>query len=336
MGCKQSTRKFRKRITMDGVGAEIEPLHQEKEQKDGFNIGDFLKLHEQFMTVKKLEGLAGKTISDHLNLMGYFKNWLQSEVTDYENHVVGKGIFLQYIAYLFQKEYKPCTINIRLRTIKCYLRWLYNEKIIPDDVSSKVKLVKVPKDTKEPLTVAEVRKIFRVLDLKIYSQFRDYVIMLVILDCGVRINELLNVKIEDYNSTDKTIKISSETAKTREARILPISSKTAKYLRKLIKIAENNYEEYIFCSSLGDRIQTLAVIKNFEKYGKWAGITHKQTTPHQYRRTFAVEAVKAGMDVFTLQKMLGHSTLLNSVNPLRKYIGWKALSIKELILGREN
>lgn len=51
------------------------------------------------------------------------------------------------------------------------------------------------------------------------------------------------------------------------------------------------------------------MIKNFEKYGKRAGITNKQTTPHQYRRAFAVECVKAGMDVFTLQKMLGHASL---------------------------
>lgn len=305
MGCKVQ----RKRITLDGVGAVKEPLHQEVKQKYGFNIADFLRLHEQFITIKKLEGLADKTISDHLTFMRYLKNWLQGDVKDYENRIVEKGIFLEYVAYLFQKEYKPCTINIRLRTLKCYLRWLYTEKIITDDISGKIKLVKVPKDIKEPLTVAEVKKIFKVLNLSEYSQYRDYVIMLVILDCGVRINELLNVKIDDYNSKNKTIKIDSQTAKTREGRILPISSKTAKHLQRLVAIAQNNDEEYIFNSTYGNKINTLNVIKNFEKYGKRAGITHKQTTPHQYRRTFAVEAVKAGMDVFTLQKMLGHANI---------------------------
>jgi integrase/recombinase XerD len=186
---------------------------------------------------------------------------------------------------------------------------LYSEKTILEDVSSKVKLVKVPKDTKEPLTPAEIKRIFKTLDLTEYSNYRDYVIMLVILDCDVRINELLNVSIDDFNSKDKTIKINSGTAKTRETRILPISSGTAKHLQRLISIAETNHEEYIFNSTYGGRIYTLNVIKNFEKYGKHAGITNKQTTPHQYRRTFAVECVKAGMDVFTLQKMLGHSNI---------------------------
>ncbi|MBU3113160.1 tyrosine-type recombinase/integrase [Clostridium lacusfryxellense] len=313
MGCTQDkqrvAQKSRKRITMDGVGAVIEPIHQEKEQECSFNMGEFLGLHEQFMTVKRLEGLATKTLSDHTTFMRYLKNWLQTEVEDYENHAVEKGVFLQYIAYLFQKEYKPCTINLRLRTVKCYLRWLFTEKIIPEDISSKIKLVKVPKDTKEPLTVAEVKKIFKVLDLTEYSQFRDFVIMLVILDCGVRINELLNVSIEDYNSKDKIIKIGGETAKTRESRILPISSKTAKYMQKLINIAEMNKEEYIFNSTYGNRINSVNIIKNFAHYGKKAGIINKQTTPHQYRRSFALECVKAGMDIFTLQKMLGHANI---------------------------
>lgn len=305
----------RKRITMDGVPT-VETIGtsiiQEKEQKDSFNIGEFLKLHEQFMTVKKLEGLAEKTISDHLTFMRCLKNWLQSEVQEYENRIVEKGIFLEYIAYLFQREYKPCTINLRLRTVKCYLRWLYTEKILQEDISAKIKLVKVPKDTKEPLTVSEVKKILRVLDLAEYSQYRDYVIMLVILDCGVRINELLNVAIEDYNSKDKTITIKSETAKTRETRVLPISLKTARQLQRLIDIAEANNannEEYIFNSTYGGRIITHNVIENFEKYGSRAGIKGKQTTPHQYRRTFAVEAVKAGLDIFSLQKMLGHANI---------------------------
>lgn len=274
----------RKRISMNVIIPVEEPLHREQVKKDGFVVGDFLRLHGQFMTVKKLEGLAAKTIDDHFKFMRYFSDWMADDVKDYENRFVEKGIFLEYIAYMYSKGFKPCTMNLRLRTLKCYLRWLYTEKVIDEDISAKVKLVKVPKDTKEPLTPVEIKRIFKVLDLAEYSHYRDFVIMLVILDCGVRINELLNVTIDDYNSKDKTIKIGSETAKT-------------------------NNEEYIFNSTYGGRIYTLNVIKNFEKYGKQAGITNKQTTPHQYRRTFAVECVKAGMDVFTLQKMLGHASI---------------------------
>lgn len=114
----------RKRITMNGVKAVTEPLHQKTEQKGNLTIGEFLRLHEQFMTVKRFEGLADKTLSDHRTFMRYLREWLQSDVVDYENHFVEKGVFLQYVAFMYSKSYKPCTMNLRLRTLKCYLRWL--------------------------------------------------------------------------------------------------------------------------------------------------------------------------------------------------------------------
>lgn len=139
-------------------------------------------------------------------------------------------------------------MNLRFRTLKCYQGWIYSEKMIQDDVSGKIKFVKVPKDNKEPLTTAEVKRIFKVLYVEQYDKYQDSVIMLVILDCSARINELLNVRIYDYNRKDKTIKIGSETTKTREARFLSISTKMAKHLEKLIDIARSNNEECIFNS----------------------------------------------------------------------------------------
>lgn len=299
----------RKRISLNEVVDITEPVRREKQENLGFTIKDFLEKHGEFMMVKKLEGLAPKTLQDHVTFMRYFAEWGKDNVKVFENRFVEKGIFFEYIAYMYSKEFKPCTMNLRLRTLKCYLRWLQSEKVLQEDITSKIKLVKVPKDTKEPLTPAEIKRMFKTLNFAEYADYRDFVIMLVILDCGARINELLNVTIGDYNSKDRTITIDSETAKTRETRVLPISVKTAKHLQKLIDLAKANNENYIFNSSYGGRIYTTNVIKNFEKYGKKAGIENKQTTPHQFRRTFAVECVKSGMDVFTLQKMLGHANI---------------------------
>ncbi|MFZ5988060.1 MAG: hypothetical protein ACOYWZ_13180 [Bacillota bacterium] len=96
----------RKRISMNGTLPVEEPLHREQVKKDGFVIGDFLRLHEQFMTVKKLEGLAVKTIEDHLKFMRYFSDWMKDDVKDYENRFVEKGIFLEYIAYMYSKGFE--------------------------------------------------------------------------------------------------------------------------------------------------------------------------------------------------------------------------------------
>lgn len=201
------------------------PLHDEEDSKKGLNIYEFIRLYNEFVTVKNLEGLGERTIKDYLLHIKYLTSWLDETETDKLNRYVEKGIFLQYIGYMLEKEYKPCTINIRLRTLKCYLRWLCNEKYIAEDIASKLKLVKVPKDSIEPLNPQEIKKIIRTLNLQEYSQLRDFCLMVLILDTGVRINEACNLLIDDFDVKNKTIKIRSEIAKNREARILPVSSK---------------------------------------------------------------------------------------------------------------
>lgn len=302
-------------ITLSAVEtAIIEPIHQDSNKKEGLSLDTYLNLHEQSITVKKLQGLSNRTISDYLLNLQYFITWLKENETDYTNLYIDRRVFLSYTGYMIQK-FKPATVNIRLRTAKCFLNWLYSEDYIKENMASKLKLVKVPQDTIKPLEPAEVKMIFKALNLSSYSHYRDFVIMLVILDCGARINEVVNIKIDDYDKKQKTLTIRSDTSKTRQERLLLISGKTSKLLERLISIAEAQEEEYIFCSSYGGRLDSLTAIKNFEKYGKKAGL-NKRTTPHIFRHVFAVQMVKAGTDIFTLQRLLGH----NNITTTRQYI----------------
>lgn len=175
--------------------------------------------------------------------------------------------------------------------MKCYLRYLFVEGIIKEGISSKLKLVKVPKDTIQPLSTSEVKKIFKILNLSDYAEYRDFCMMLVMLETGIRVNEACNIMIADINIKKKLIIVRSETFKTREERSLPLSLKTMRYLERLVNVDENNSELYLFNSSYGGRMETLSVIKNFSKYGN-----------------------RAGMDIFTLQKLLGHNNITTTWN----------------------
>lgn len=176
---------------------------------------------------------------------------------------------MAFIGYMIS-QFKLATVNIRLRTMKCYLRYLFVEGIIKEDIFAKLKLVKVPKDTIQALSTSEVKKIFKTLDLSSYPEYRDFCMMLVMLETSVRVNEPCNIMIADVNKKIRLLTVGSETAKTREERHFLISAKTMKYLERLINIAESNGELYLFNSSYGGRMEILSVIKNFEKYGKRA------------------------------------------------------------------
>lgn len=280
-------------------------------------VNDFIVLHQKFIRDKTLEGLAQRTLLDHETHFKYLTDYLEEEYRSTINRMALTGDVLKgYIYHMVQeKQYKPCTINVRMRTLKCYLKWLFNEKYIPEDLSIKLKLVKVPQDSIKPLNDIDVRKILKMPNRETYAGFRDFSLMVLMLDCGVRVNETVNIKIDDVNLKEGLINIRGENAKTRIERQVPISSKTCKILKKLIEVDSENSCEYVFCTNTGEKAKASQIIQNFARAGKRAGI-QVRCTPHIFRHTFAVNAVRAKMDIFTLQKIMGHSTLITT----RKYI----------------
>lgn len=279
-------------------------------------VKDFFELHDKFIEFKVLEGLSSRSINDYKTHIEFIRRFFEEAERISIDRLVDADLLRSYLYHMVQeRQYKPGTVNIRLRTLKCYLKWLFDEGYTDTNFSLKLKLVKVPQDTIRPLSDADVKKMLNAPDKGSYAGFRDFVLMILMLDCGIRINEAANLKNDDIDLKQGLINIRAENAKTRVFRQVPINAKTCKLIKELIRIAEDNKSEYIFQSIYGDKMKTNQVIQNFERYGKRSGVTVK-CTPHIFRHTFATNAVKAGMDAFTLQRILGHSTLAMC----RKYI----------------
>lgn len=277
---------------------------------------EFFSIFDEFITLKTLEGLAERSIYDYKNNMQYFKEYLEEHQRTALVRCVEIDTFRGYLFYMSQeKEYKPCTINIRLRTIKSYLKWLHRERYLDEDISLRLKLVKEPLDTIKPLSDSDVKKILKIPDKTTFVGLRDFVIMVVMLDCGVRVGELVNLKIEDVDFRSRYINVPAEITKSRTFRQMPISSKTIELLKEMVSITKDSDTEYLFPSAYVNQLETNQVINSFSKYGKLAKIKAKCTC-HVWRHTFAVNFIKGGSNVFTLQRILGHSTL----DMTRRYI----------------
>jgi integrase/recombinase XerD len=270
------------------------------------------------MKDKALEGLAERTLKDYEVHMRYFTKFVDSiPRSNSDRFSISMQILKDYLYHMVQeKELKPCTVNIRLRTLKCFLKWLYDNKHINENYGLKLKLQRVPEDTIKPLSDSDIRKMLAVLNRGTYTGLRDFALMVIILDCGIRIKELCSIGIDDIDLKERVLLIKGDNAKTRKRRELPLSKQSCLLLKELIDIAKEYNCKYVFNSSLtGEKLDENVAIKNFDKYGKKAGVKAR-CTPHVFRHTFATNAVKAGMDTFTLQRMLGHSSLLTT----RKYI----------------
>lgn len=289
---------------------------RDRREQTVLSIQDFLDSHSKFIQHKALEGLAPRTIKDHLTHMGYFKKFLVEDHRSNLDRCVDVDLFRGYLTHMMSdKGLKPCTINIRLRTLKCYLKWLFDEEHVDFNYSLKLKLVRTPEDTIKPLSDSDTRKMLKAPDRSMYSGLRDFCLMVLMLDCGIRIGEAVKLTVNDIDTRLGIINIRAENAKTRVFRQLPVSQKTSKLLLELIKMAQDNDTEYVFQSTYGGMVGQHNIIASFEKYGKQAGVKVR-CTPHIFRHTFSTNFVRSGGDIFTLQKMLGHSTLVMC----RKYI----------------
>lgn len=299
-------------------------IQNELTSTNSIETSRFFELHKSFMNEKALEGLRNRTLDDYQQHLKYFKKYINDNVTDFKNRIAVET-FKSYVYWMsIEKKLSNFTVNARLRTLKVYLNWLYENKYINSNFSIKIKLLKVPKDTVKPLTKQEIRKMLEACDMSTYSGFRDYTLMILILDCGIRIGEASNLLISDVNFKQAILTVRGEVSKTNDIRYLPLSIKTLKLLKILIEFSAQMDSSYLFQSIYGGHIKERNLMLSFRRIGEKAGLKVR-CTPYNFRHTFATNSVRNGMDLFTLQRIMGHKSLLTT----RKYIQLETNDLKK-------
>lgn len=143
---------------------------------DRVGIGEFITLHEEFLMVKQLENSSPRTIEDYKTNFRYFVEFIKSPVRfDQSVWAIDLHIIRSYIHYMMtEKQYKVCTINIRLRTIRTYLKWLYREEYLEKDIAMHIKILKETTQTLKVINEGDIKKFMRTIDPSSYDGFRNY------------------------------------------------------------------------------------------------------------------------------------------------------------------
>ncbi|WP_308160754.1 MULTISPECIES: site-specific integrase [unclassified Bacillus (in: firmicutes)] len=198
--------------------------------------------------------------------------------------------------------------------------------MISENPAAGVKLQKEQNDTFEIFTDEDVIKILSAPNKKMYTGFRDYVMMLVLIDTGLRIGELTSIKRGDVNFQNRQIIIHAENSKKNETRVVPISQKTGKELAELTDFINGDDNDYVFLTQFGERYLADTFAKMLKKYGKKAGIQNVRISPHTFRNYMAVKFLKSKGDPFTLMRILGHK----DISMTNRYIKYSDVDISEL------
>jgi integrase/recombinase XerD len=334
----QQKRKGRKTISKRAFyEEELEPSEIER--------GETLdELFLTFIKAKELEGLREQTLKDHQTHYKYFKNYLEKAYPSIKYATeISTEVIRDYIYYMSKEKVlwddhtgpsfkhveerglSPVTVNVRLRSLKCFLKFIFDEGHIESNPCKRVKLLKTEDGTIQSFSEEQINLLLKQPDQRTFTGFRDYVLMILFMDTGIRIKEALGVERKDFDYIQKTLTVPSYLAKNNKTRILPLSHHTAKLMNTLIK--ENSLFEgatNIFLSNYGEKLDSSGIRERIRDYGMKAKIDNVRVSPHTFRHTFAKFYILNGGDPFTLQRILDHSTM----NMVRKHIQMNGKDIK--------
>ena len=203
---------------------------------------------------------------------------------------------------------KLSTVRTHLARIYAFLSFLIEEEIIaPDVLVQKIKL-RLPEYLPRAMDPEDLRRL-----LSVIQDTRDRAMVLLLLRSGMRIGELLATRLSDVNIAQHTITI-FEGRKNRRGRVVYFSDDARDALKAWLR-QRDPHREFLFHTTGRSTFSYANARTMFEKYLKWAGLSHRGYSLHCLRHTFASELLNAGMRLEYLQQLLGH----DSIEVTRRY-----------------
>ncbi len=245
--------------------------------------------------------------SDLLNYLYYLQN--VKNIDDIKN--TNTSDVLDYLTYLKKLGYSSTSSSRSLSTLKSFYKFLTLEHYIKHNPTLTISAPKLDKKLPTVLSVEEVLKLLNSLNDDTPYNARNKAMIEVMYATGLRVSELVNLKINQLHLTSKMI---STTGKGSKERIVPINDYAAKILRdyivkyrvELVKNKKDN--NYLFLNNQGEALSRQSFFIILKRLAKEAGI-EKEISPHTLRHSFATHLLEAGTDLRYIQEMLGHEDI---------------------------
>lgn len=261
--------------------------------------------------------LAGASRNLTRNTLDWYKYCLRS----FEQYVekIGKAEILRDVTqrdiqeflrerFQYQKEKGRTDFTVRriYEALKIFFTFLHRENIVFINPVANIPAPRTSKRMLKPLTADEVTALLAAPRKRTFSGFRDYVLLVLFLDTGLRLNEALGLRLCDVNLQEGTLLVMG---KGRKERKVPygqtLKGLLARYLQQRGTLAG---QELVFVNQYGQRLTGRRIQQYFKHYAQKAGI-QKPVHPHLLRHTFALNFILQGGNPFILQEILGHTTL---------------------------
>lgn len=265
-----------------------------------------LKKYEEYLLYEKKYPL--NTVNSYISDISFFLSYISSmnkKVTD-----VDKNIVRNYLKILSDLKYKNSTIARKLSSLRSYFTYLLANKKIKNNIFNLINNPKKEKKLPNFLTYQEFEDlIFSIDNNDIYAK-RNKLILELLLASGLRVSELVNIKLEDIDINNKSIRVVGKGSKER---IVYFNLHTETSLKDYLdnsrsKLLKNKKSNYLFINNKSTKLTREGVFEIINKIATKANIKH-HLSPHVLRHTFATFLLNEGADIRSVQTLLGHESL---------------------------
>ncbi|WP_228469590.1 tyrosine-type recombinase/integrase [Paenibacillus sp. JNUCC31] len=209
--------------------------------------------------------------------------------------------------HLAQPDIAPATYNGRLVYLRTFLKWCVENNYIRENPLANLKKRR-EEGRRVSVDIEVLRELLKVPDQSTFVGLRDYALILLTLDTGIRPSEALALVPSNFRPKAREIHVTALTAKTRRSRDLPISDATIKAMNKLIRARPQGWADKvpIFCTYEGNALNRHVWGDRLERHSKEIGV---HIRPYDLRHIYALESIRNGSSSFAVQKTLGHTTM---------------------------
>lgn len=228
---------------------------------------------------------------------------------------IDRRVIRGFLAELTTKGSSKKTIVRRLSSLRTFFKYCFSHNLITSNPTEELETPKIKKKLPTSLSYDQVLKLFDQPDINTLLGFRDRVIMELFYSSGLRVSELTALNREEFDAANLLVRLKG---KGKKERVIPITKNAADWIKKYLNHSERHQNtdghnaqidpRAIFLNKRGTRLTPRSVDRNFDKYLKASGLAGK-VTPHTIRHTIATHWLENGMDLKTIQVLLGHSSL---------------------------
>lgn len=266
---------------------------------------EFINKYLEYLKV--IKKYSEKTIESYKNDLIEYNEFLGNNFTNTTK--IDKELVNKYLKYLYERELNKNSICRKLSSVRGLYNYLVMEEILDENLFNNInnpkKEIYLPKFLKE----SEMNKIFEICSDNTWINQRDSLIIELLYATGLRVSELVNIKIKDIDQKEKTIKVLGKGSKER---IVIYNNHTSNALKKYLKDGYQEFNkknsDFLILNKNGDKLSDRYIRNIINKLVRKAGLNIK-ISPHTIRHTFATDMLEEGADLVTVKEILGHESL---------------------------